>query len=112
VAEKDPAEALKLSLALLRFVTPTLQAAAIADVTPPKHPREQLAKLSDEDLIQVIVQSSEAAALVRQESKQRTSCCGVCRQKRPSRLPRPTRRKMSCCASPSAIDSRRSFRAL
>jgi hypothetical protein len=40
VAEKDPAEALKLSLALLRFVTPTLQAAAIADITPPKHPRD------------------------------------------------------------------------
>jgi len=32
-AENDPAEALRLWLSLLRYVTPTLQAAAIADVT-------------------------------------------------------------------------------
>ena len=37
VAETDPAEALRLWLALLRYVTPTLQAAAIADMTQEAH---------------------------------------------------------------------------
>jgi hypothetical protein len=65
VAENDPAEALRLWLALLRFVTPTLQASAIADLTP-KSAKLQLAAMTDEDLMEVIVQSPEAKALVRQ----------------------------------------------
>jgi hypothetical protein len=66
VAEKDPAEALRLWLGLLRYVTPTLQAAAIADVTPAKPVREQLAAMSEEELLECIVRSPEAAELVAQ----------------------------------------------
>ncbi len=74
VADKDPAEALRLWLALLRYVTPTLQAAAIADITPPKSTRDvqiRLARMTDEELLEVIVQSPEAAALVRHGVKTR-----------------------------------------
>ena len=53
VAENDPAEALRLWLALLRFVTPTLQAAAISDVTP-KSISHRLAAMSDEELLLAI----------------------------------------------------------
>jgi hypothetical protein len=53
VAENDPAEALRLWLALLRFVTPTLQAATIADVTP-KSMSHRLATMSDEELLLAI----------------------------------------------------------
>lgn len=53
VAESDPAEALRLWLALLRFVTPTLQAAAIADITP-KSTSHRLAQLSDEELLAIL----------------------------------------------------------
>jgi hypothetical protein len=67
VAEDDPAEALRLWLALLRFVTPTLQAAAFADLTPPKSVR--LATLTDEQLLEAIVQSPQAGELVRQGVK-------------------------------------------
>jgi hypothetical protein len=70
VADKDPAEALRLWLALLRYVTPTLQAAAIADLTP-KSTRASLACMTDEELMQVIVQSPEAAELVKQGVKTR-----------------------------------------
>lgn len=66
VAEKDPAEALRLWLGLLRYVTPTLQAAAIADVTPSKPVRQQLAAMSEEELLECIVHSPEAAELVKQ----------------------------------------------
>jgi hypothetical protein len=66
VAENDPAEALRLWLALLRFVTPTLQAAAIADVTSPKRASEQLAQFSDRELLEMVIDSPEAVALVRQ----------------------------------------------
>lgn len=66
VAEKDPAEAMRLWLGLLRYVTPTLQAAAIADVTPSKPVRQQLAAMSDEELLECIVRSPEAAELVAQ----------------------------------------------
>jgi hypothetical protein len=64
VAESDPAEATRLWLALLRFVTPILSAAAIADITP-KTQQFRLAAMTDEELMQVIVQSSEAAELVK-----------------------------------------------
>ncbi len=57
VAENDPAEALRLWLALLRFVTPTLQAAAIADVTP-KSMSHRLAAMSDEELLLAIQHSA------------------------------------------------------
>jgi len=57
VAEKDPADALRLWLALLRFVTPTLQAAAIADVAP-KSMSLRLAAMTDEELILAINQSA------------------------------------------------------
>ena len=40
-------------LALLRFVTPTLQAAAIADITP-KSTSHRLAQLSDDELLAIL----------------------------------------------------------
>jgi hypothetical protein len=53
VAATDPAEAMRLYLALLRFTTPTLTASAIADVTPPPSPiRHRLARANiDERLL-------------------------------------------------------------
>jgi hypothetical protein len=54
VAEKDAAEALRLWLALLRYVTPTLQAAAIADLTP-RSTTERLASMTNGELMRVIV---------------------------------------------------------
>jgi hypothetical protein len=66
VAESDPAEALRLWLSLLRYVTPTLQGAAIADVTPSKSVNQQLAAMSEEELLECIVRSPEAAELVAQ----------------------------------------------
>jgi hypothetical protein len=65
VAEADPAEATRLWLALIRYVTPTLAAAAIADITP-KPDKDRVVEMTDEELIQVIVQSAEAAELVKQ----------------------------------------------
>ncbi len=62
VAEEEPADAMRLWLALLRFVTPTLAAAAIADVTPPKRAGERLAMLTDADLLDAIIGSSAVAA--------------------------------------------------
>jgi hypothetical protein len=53
VAQTDPGEAMRLWLALLRFVTPTLQAAAIADLTPSGTP-QALFKLSDAELLGAI----------------------------------------------------------
>jgi hypothetical protein len=69
VAETDPAEALRLWLALLRYVTPTLQAAAIADLTPTKATRDRLLSMTDEELMELILQGPEAAELVRQGVK-------------------------------------------
>jgi hypothetical protein len=66
VAEKDPAEALRLWLGLLRYVTPTLQAAAITDLTPSKAVSQQLTAMSEEELLEHIVRSPEAAELVAQ----------------------------------------------
>lgn len=66
VAERDPAEALRLWLGLLRYVTPTLQAAAIADLTPSKTASQQLASMSEEELLECIVHSPEAARLMAQ----------------------------------------------
>lgn len=69
VAGKDPAEALRLYLGLLRYVTPTLQAAAIADLTPSKAVSQQLTAMSDEELMECIIRSPEAAELVNQGVK-------------------------------------------
>lgn len=55
VAEVDPAEAMRLWLALLRFVTPTLQAAAIADVTRQATPAHRVLQLTDDELMAIIV---------------------------------------------------------
>jgi hypothetical protein len=66
VAQDDPAEALRLWLALLRFVTPVLAAAAIADISPPKRTSDQLCKFTDRELLEMIVDSPEAVALLRQ----------------------------------------------
>lgn len=57
VAESDPAEAIRLWLSLLRFVTPTLQAAAIADITRQAVPAQRLASLSDDELMAMILQT-------------------------------------------------------
>jgi len=54
VAETDPAEAIKLWLALLRYCVPTLSAAAIADVTPTNRVKDQLAELSEQELLAII----------------------------------------------------------
>ena len=69
VADKDPAEALRLWLGLLRYVTPTLQAAAITDLTPSKSVSQQLTTMSDEELLERIVRSPEAAELIDQGVK-------------------------------------------
>jgi hypothetical protein len=69
VAEKDPAEALRLWLGLLRYVTPTLAATAVADLTPAKEVSQQLTAMSDEELMEYIVRSPEAAELVEQGVK-------------------------------------------
>jgi hypothetical protein len=66
VAETDPAQAVKLYLALLRFCLPTLQASAVADITPTKSNSDQLAKLTDRELLETIVQSPQASELLRQ----------------------------------------------
>jgi len=64
VAAIDPAEAVRLWLALLRFVTPTLAAATVADVSPPKSARLQLARMTDEQLFETVVMSPESQALI------------------------------------------------
>jgi hypothetical protein len=65
VAESDPAEATRLWLALLRFVTPTLQAAAIADLTKPKSVQEQLIAMTNAELLAVIrAEAQPPAALI------------------------------------------------
>ena len=65
VAENDPAEATRLWLALLRFVTPTLQAAAIADLSPPKSAsdvQKQLYQFTDDELTQILNNGPSRAA--------------------------------------------------
>jgi TusA-related sulfurtransferase len=61
----------------LRFVTPTLQAAAIADLTPSKSTSQRLAAMSDKELLEVIVRSPKATQLVKQgvKSKQELWLC-------------------------------------
>jgi hypothetical protein len=69
VAETDPAEAARLWLVLLRFVTPTLQAAAIADLTPPhsmKDMQKRLCEFTDDQLMQIIANNREGKAVLRQ----------------------------------------------
>lgn len=66
VAETDPAEALRLFLGLLRYVTPTLQAAAIADLTPQKSNKELLSSMSDAELTARVIYSPEALAVLNQ----------------------------------------------
>lgn len=63
VAEESPAEALRLYLALIRYVVPTLSAAAIADITP-RSSRDQLAKMSSDELMEIVLNSPHAAKLV------------------------------------------------
>jgi hypothetical protein len=53
VAEAEPAEAIRLWLGLLKYVVPTPSATAIADVTPPKRLSDQLAQLTEEDLLAI-----------------------------------------------------------
>jgi len=69
VAEKDRAEALRLWLGLLRYGTPTLQAAAIADLTPSETLSQQLTAMTEEQLLDCIVQSSEAAEAVKRGAR-------------------------------------------
>ena len=91
VAEKDPAEALRLWLGLLRYVTPTLQAAAIADVTPSKPVRQQLAAMTEEELLEHIVRSPEAAELVAQGISSKDELLQhLAHGTRPKALPAPT----------------------
>jgi hypothetical protein len=91
VAEKDPAEALRLWLGLLRYVTPTLQAAAIADLTPSKAVSQQLTAMSEEELLTCIVQSPEAAELVNEGVKTKDELLRRLVNSSPQRrLPTPT----------------------
>ena len=62
VAAQDPAEALRLYLALIRYVVPVLSAAAIADITP-KAPREALHAMSDAELLAIICRERAAEPL-------------------------------------------------
>jgi hypothetical protein len=63
VAETDPAEALRLWLALLRYVTPTLAAAAIADITP-NSTSGQVAQMSDDELMRIVLGSPRGIELL------------------------------------------------
>lgn len=91
VAETDPAEALRLWLALLRYVTPTLQAAAIADLTPAKSTIARLATMTDEELMEAIVQSPETVELVNQGVRtQEELLTGLIRSSRPITESGPT----------------------
>lgn len=65
---EGPAQALRGWLAPLRYVTPTLQAAAIADMTT-RSDRACLTSMTDEELSAVIVDSQGAAALMKQGVK-------------------------------------------
>lgn len=67
VAEADPAEAIRLWLALLRFVTPTLQAAAIAEISRQAPPAQRLAGLTDDELVTMILHSSPQRPVFEQE---------------------------------------------
>jgi|GEM_PF-1262124 hypothetical protein len=64
VAATDPAEATRLWLALLRFVTPTLQAAAITELTRPRSVQAQLSALTNDELMTMIMSDPEAMALI------------------------------------------------
>jgi hypothetical protein len=64
VAEDDPAEAIRLYLGLCRYVVPVLSAAAVADITP-KPAREELAALSDRELLELVAGSPEAIEIYR-----------------------------------------------
>ena len=89
VAEKDAAEALRLWLALLRYVTPTLQAAAIANLTP-RSTTERLASMTNGELMQVIVTSPEAKELVNQGVKTRKELLlGLIKGPQATVLPKP-----------------------
>lgn len=55
VAETDPAEATRLWLSLLRFVTPTLQAAGIADLRNPGT-AQPLYAMTDQELLALIAE--------------------------------------------------------
>ena len=68
VMETDPAEFVRLWLSLLRFVTPQLQATAIADLTP-KSTKQRLAEMTDEQLMREIINSPEAAKLAHEGVK-------------------------------------------
>ena len=65
VAAKDPAEAFRLYLGLLRYCVPTLSATAVADLTP-KPAREQFLAMSDRELLEVIAGSPEQIEVYRQ----------------------------------------------
>jgi hypothetical protein len=64
VAENDPAEAVRLWVALLRFVTPTLQAASITDVTRSTSVQAQLCAMTDAELDLIIQSDPEAMAII------------------------------------------------
>jgi hypothetical protein len=68
VAVTDPAEATRLWLAVCRFVTPVLSAAAIADITP-KSAKDRVLEMTDAELMREIINSPEAAKLAREGVK-------------------------------------------
>ena len=74
VAETDPGEALRLWLALLRFVTPTLQAATIADVTRSTSKQAQLSAMTDQELTAALLSDPEELAAYIRMSQPQLSC--------------------------------------
>ena len=70
VAKKNPAEAVRLWLDLLKYVVPTLTAAAFANVTPLKEtPEDRLVNMTDEELLEALVNSPTAAKIARDGAK-------------------------------------------
>jgi len=73
VAEGDPAEALRLWLALCRYVTPTLQAAAIEEISRPRTKQQILSSMTNDELNARIVGDPEVLALIERNSRRELS---------------------------------------
>jgi hypothetical protein len=68
VAKKDPAEAIRLWLGLLRYVTPTLQAAAITDLRKMQSQREQLSAMTNAELHAALLSDPDVRAVIERKS--------------------------------------------
>ena len=75
VAETDPAEAVRLWVALLRFVTPTLQAASITDLTRSTSVQAQLYAMTNAELDAVLNGRHPPAALIQHGHERDAATC-------------------------------------